>query len=505
MKRKRSWKLLLLAISMAFNSAHAAVEPTEERPNIVFIFADDWGYGDLSLHGSDFVKTPNIDRMAAEGIDFQNFTVNSPVCSPSRTAVMTGKFPARFSIHQHFAGVASNRKRGMPDWLDPQAPMLPRLLKEAGYRTGHFGKWHLGRATDSPIEDAYGYDAFATFNGSGTNEIRPEGLASVDHAVEFIKQNKDQPFFVNLWLHESHLAHFPQDRYLEKFKDLDEQKRVYASIIAEGDEGVGRIMNLLKELKLDDNTLVVFSSDNGPEATRGEDQKFHNNSKVGLGGYYSVGESGGLKGQKRSLYAGGVRVPFVVRWPGVVPKGKVDRTSVLTAVDLFPTFLEAAGVALPDGFEADGQSAFSAFKGEEFKRTKPIFWEWKGGLSKDYTWPSLGVRNGRWKLLVNTEMKKMELYDLESDWAEKKDVSASYPEIVQELYNQLDAWKKTLPGTPSKHCLSSAQAAAKDMGLGDAFGVNGTAFLGKRSLPSRLSDFKVLEKYCNDHIESGKI
>lgn len=230
----------------------------------------------------------------------------------------------------------------------------------------------------------------------------------------------------------------------------------YASVIAEGDEGVGRVLTLLKELGIDKNTLVVFSSDNGPEATRGEDHKFHNNSRRGLGGYYSVGETGGLKGQKRSLYAGGVRVPFIVRWPGVVPAGRTDETSVLTAVDLLPTFLEFAGVELPDVYEPDGQSAISAFKGEGFKRTKPIFWEWRGGISKDYTWPTLGIRDGRWKLLVTKSLQRTELYDLENDWAEGKDLSAKYPVVVQQLAEKLDAWKDSLPSAPGKHCLSKA-------------------------------------------------
>lgn len=440
----------------ALLSSTAAV--AAERPNIIFIFADDWGYGDLSLHGSDFVQTPHIDRMAAEGIDFQNFTVNSPVCSPSRVAVMTGKFPAAFCIHQHFASVASNKKRGMPDWLDPKATMLPRLFQNAGYRTGHFGKWHLGNASDSPVEDRYGYDAFATFNGSGKNEVSSEGLASVDHAEAFIKNNKEKPFFVNLWLHEVHLPHYPLEKYLKQFKDLDERKRVYASVIAEGDEGVGRVLGLLKELGLDEKTLVVFSTDNGAEAARGPEHEFHNDNKRGLGGYYSVGESGGLIGQKRSLYAGGIRVPFVARWPGVVPQGKVDRESVLTAVDLLPTFLEAAGIALPKGFQGDGQSAFAAFKGESFERSKPIFWEWRGGLSKDYTWPAIGMRDGRWKLLVNKEMNKLELYDIENDWAEKKDLSKKNPEIVKKLSRKLDTWKQSLPKKPIDEACSSTRA-----------------------------------------------
>jgi arylsulfatase A-like enzyme len=455
--------LLMALVSMQVYGAAAS------SPNIVFIFADDWGYGDLSSHGSTWVKTPNIDQMAAEGIDFESFTVNSPVCSPSRAAVMTGQFPARNSIHQHFAGIDANKKRGMPDWLDPSVPLLPRLLQNAGYKTGHFGKWHLGKGGDAPAEDAYGYDEYATFNGSSNNEIKAGGLASVDHAEDFIKRHKDQKFFVNLWLHETHLPHYPLNKYLEQFKDLDEQKQVYASVVAEGDEGVGRILKLLKELGIDQNTLVVFSSDNGPEFTRDKEKHwYHNNRKkdrnndmTGLGGYFSVGESGGLKGQKRSLFAGGVRVPFIVRWPGVVPEGKTDRTSVLTAVDLLPTFLEVAGVELPEGFKPDGQSALSAFKAEDFERTKPIYWEWKGPSVQDFTWPHMGVRDGRWKLITNAELQRTELYDLESDWAEAKDVSAEHPDVVKALSKELYAWKETLPLEPKKSTVSSASKKRK--------------------------------------------
>ncbi len=440
--------LLMALVSMQVHAEGA------NSPNIIFIFADDWGYGDLSSHGSTWIKTPNIDQMASEGIDFESFTVNSPVCSPSRTAVMTGQFPARNSIHQHFAAIDLNQKRGMPDWLDPTVPMLPRLLQNAGYKTGHFGKWHLGKGGGAPAEDVYGYDEYATFNGSGNNEIKSGGLASVDHAVDFIRRHKDQPFFINLWLHETHLPHYPIDKYLEQFKDLDEQKQVYAAVVAEGDEGVGRVLSVLKELDIDQNTLVIFSSDNGPEFPRDESFKFHNNNKRGLGGYYSVGETAGLKGQKRSLYAGGIRVPFIVRWPGVVPEGKTDATSVMTAVDLLPTFLEVAGVELPEEFKPDGQSVLSAFKAGGFERTKPIFWEWKGPNVQPFTWPHLGIRDGRWKLITNAELQRTELYDLEGDWAEAKDVSAVHPEVVRELFVKLEAWKNTLPAEPKKSTVS---------------------------------------------------
>ncbi|MBB3207963.1 N-acetylgalactosamine-6-sulfatase [Rhodopirellula rubra] len=446
--------LPIVAVSLLLPNPAATVQADDSPagPNIIFIFADDWGYGDLSCHGSSFCQTPSLDQMAAEGIDFTNFTVNSPVCSPSRVAVMTGQFPARQCIHQHFAGVASNRKRGMPDWLDPQGPSLPRMLQQAGYKTGHFGKWHLGGGAGVPTEDQYGYDDFATFNGSKKKEIKKDGLASVDHAERFMRANKDEPFFVNLWLHEAHLAHFPQERYLQKFSELNEQQRVYASIIAEGDEGVGRILSLLKELAIDEKTLVVFSTDNGPEATRGPGDKIHRKGEPGLGGYYSVGESGGLKGRKRSLFAGGIRVPFIVRWPAVVPAGRVDKTSVITAVDLLPTFLHVAGVSLPEGFAPDGENVFAAFQGTPISRTKPIFWQWRGGESKEYTWPSTGIRDGRWKLLVNHEQQRIELYDEQNDWAETQNVAQQNPEIVEQLTQKITAWESTLPTAPNESC-----------------------------------------------------
>ncbi|WDQ16459.1 sulfatase family protein [Rhodopirellula sp. P2] len=438
---------------LTLNSIAAVRLDAAEQPNIIFIFADDWGYGDLGIHGSSFCQTPHLDQMAKEGTDFANFTVNSPVCSPSRVAVMTGQFPARHCVHQHFQSVKAHINRGMPDWVDPQAPMLPRMLKNAGYHTGHFGKWHLGSVADSPTEDAYGYDRFATFNGSGKNEISKGGLASVDHAEAFIREFKDAPFFINLWLHEAHTPHLPQKPFLEKFQHLNDAEQVYASIIAEADEGVGRILALLKEVGLDEKTIVVFSTDNGPEHST--DEKDHKGQ--GLGKYYSVGQTGGLKGEKRSLFAGGIRVPFIVRWPGVVPAGKTDRTSVLTAVDLLPTFLDAAGVALPEGYQPDGQSVLSAWKGHPFERTQPIFWEWKGGDSQEYTWPSIGIRDGQWKMLVNQAKKMTELYDLESDWAEQRNVAAEYPDVVDQLSQKLDAWKNTLPIAPSENSLSKVR------------------------------------------------
>lgn len=434
-------------------SAPSAQQKVNKKPNIIFIFADDWGYGDVSAHGSTWIKTPHIDKMISEGMDFANFTVNSPVCSPSRVAVMTGQFPARQSIHQHFQGWKAHKKRGMPDWMDPKDMSFPREFQKAGYATGHFGKWHLGwRSKDAPIETDYGYDEYATFNGSKTIEIAKAGSVGVDYAEAFIKKHKDEPFFVNLWLHEAHTAHYPLDKFMDEFNNLDEKKQVYASIIAEGDEAVGRIVKLLEELNLDENTLVVFSTDNGPEREGPEKEKTHKGG--GLGKYYSVGETGGLKGKKRSLFAGGVRVPFVAKWPTVIPAGVVDKTSVVTAVDLLPTFFEVAGIEIPANYQPDGESMWSALKGEGLNRTKPIFWEWRGGSKQDYTWPTLGVRDGDYKLVVDVSGDKYEMYNLKEDWKEENDLVAKNPEKAEALLKLVNDWKASLPTEPRASCMS---------------------------------------------------
>ncbi len=420
-----------------------------QKPNIIFIFADDWGYGDLGIHGSTFCKTPNLDRMAKEGTDFQNFAVNHPVCSPSRTAAMTGHFPARYSVHGHFASLESHVKRNMPDWLDPQAPMLPRMLQQAGFATGHFGKWHLTNhdIADAPLPPAYGYDEYGAFNLPG---VQIKTAETCPRAVDFIARHKDQPFYMNVWLHETHLPHYPLEKYLKQFEHLDERQQVYAAVVAEADAGVGSILSALKKHGIDDNTLVIFSSDNGPEWTsKGK------RIRDGLGAYYSVGETAGLKGQKRSLYAGGVRVPFIARWPGVVPAGKVNRQSVLTAVDLLPTFVELAGAKLPAGYEPDGQSVVSALKGDDFLRTKPIYWEWASANNHPAKWPHQGVQEGKWKMLINEKLKRIELYDIQFDWAEQNNQADAHPEVVIKLTEKIRMWKHSLPTQPSQRCLSA--------------------------------------------------
>lgn len=431
------------------------------KPNILFIYADDWGFGDLACHGHPHLKTPNLDRLAREGTDFHQFTVCNPVCSPSRTAIVTGQYPARHGVHQHFAGHAENVARGMPDWLDPKAPLLPRVLHEAGYATGHFGKWHLsgqGAGVDAPLPAEYGYDDAAVWTGPGKSVFEGSSvdrkmgnahdavgasfqtIAATDHAVRFIREHKDKPFYINLWLHETHHLVSATDEDKMEYSDTAEPQRTFYSAITRADKQVGRMLALLDELKLAENTLVFFSSDNGPEHSQpGPKDKF----------YYSVGTTGGLKGRKRSLYLGGVNVPCIVRWPSVVPAGRVDKTSVLAGVDVMPTVLAALDVKAPAGYQSDGVNILTALKGQPFKREAPVFWEWRGPHAKDVDWPTHSVRDGDYVLIHDEDFKRVELYNVITDRFQEHDIASQNPEIVNALKVKLDAWRKTLP-TPFK-------------------------------------------------------
>lgn len=452
----KSIGIIFLCISLfIIASCKKPVEKEQQKPNIIFIFADDWGYGDLGIHGSTFCETPNLDKMAAEGIDFQNFSVVNPVCSPSRVGVMTGQYPARQSVHGHFASVESHIERNMPDWLDPNAPMLPRMLKKAGYATAHYGKWHL---TNTHVEDApspieYGYDEYGAFN-LPSNLHQMETDSTIYKTIDFVKRHKDEPFFVNTWIHATHTPHYPKEKFMEQFAHLDEQQQVYAAVVAEYDARIGELFATLEELGIDENTLVIFSSDNGPEITGVKKRLEDNATGPGLGTYYSVGETEGLRGRKRSLFAGGVRIPFIIRWPGKVPAGVVDKTTELAAVDLLPTFSELAGAIYPEGYHPDGESIVAAIKGEEYKRKKPIYWDWRFSSNRQNFWPSAAIQVDNWKLLTNKEFNRIELYNINTDWAEQKDVSAENPEKVQALIEKLEMFQATLPEEPPADCFS---------------------------------------------------
>jgi len=426
----------------------------DERPNIIFIFADDWGWGDLGCHGHPYVKTPNIDRLAEEGTDFHRFSVASGVCSPSRTAVMTGHFPARYSIDGHFAWVPSNQKRNMPDWLNPQAPLLTRFLQEAGYATAHYGKWHLANdmIPDSPLPSAYGIDEYGAFNCAGPQMFVHD---DVKMAIPFIERSHElgKPFFINLWMHEPHTPFHVDPKLLNKFSDLDEPDAIYAATLYHADLRIGELLNALDRIGLADNTLVIFSSDNGPaRSVPAAPLALTYDSATGLG--YGIGAAKGITGGRRkykgSLMEGGIGVPFIARWPGKIPAGKVDKSNFLSAVDLLPTFCELGGLTLPVDYRPDGVSQVSALMGKEKgTREKPLFWRMSHGYA---------IVHQQWKLVSNRKFTTFELFDLVADPLESKDLSKLNNEVTQNLIGMIKDWTKSLPENPSGPVFSSLRA-----------------------------------------------
>jgi len=465
MKLINSTLLLIAALQLMHSQDSSAADAP--KPNILFIFADDWGWGDLSCHGHPYVKTPNIDRLAKEGTDFHRFSVASGVCSPSRTAVMTGHFPARYNINGHFAWVPSNAKRNMPDWLSPKVPLLSRFLKESGYATAHYGKWHLSNdmIPDSPLPSEYGFDAYGAFNCAG--EQMPYHEDS-QHVSAFIEKSHGQgkPFFINMWIHEPHTPFHTLPKYRWRFRDLEEEDSIYASVLSHADDRIGEVLDTLDRLKLTENTLVIFSSDNGPaRAATPTELKLQHDTATGAG--YGIGASkgitGGRKGYKSALFEGGVGVPFIARWPGKIAAGKVDDSSVMSAVDLLPTFCELAGTKLPEAYVADGLSQVSTLMGERReKREKPLFWKmdsrYPAPKNRPYHWVSYAIVDQEWKLMTDKDSTYTELYDLASDPFEKTDLKEKEPEVVERLLKRIEEWKATLPAKPTGNVFSAERA-----------------------------------------------
>ena len=466
---------LIVLLAILTHVLVGTLQATEsERPNIVFIFADDWGWGDLSCHGHPYVKTPNIDRLAREGTDFHRFTVASGVCSPSRTAVMTGHFPARYNIDGHFAWVPSNAKRNMPDWLSPKAPLLPRFLKQAGYATAHFGKWHLANnmIPDSPLPSEYGYDEYGAFNCAG--EQMPVHEDS-EHAIAFIEkcQAQEKPFFVNLWIHEPHTPFHTLPKYRWRFRELDEPDNIYASVLSHADDRIGEVLDALDRLNLTQNTLVIFSSDNGPaRASRPTELGLMHDTATGAG--YNIaaskGITGGRKGYKSALFEGGIGVPFIARWPGKITAGATDDQSLISAVDLLPTFCEIAGAKLPEEYQPDGLSQVETLLGQPASsRSKPLYWKmrsaWPIQKTRPYHWVSYATVQDRWKLMSNENGSYCELYDIAADPMEKRNLNENEAQVAEKLLASIDKWKRTLPDKPSGNVFSRLRTADPSSGL----------------------------------------
>ncbi len=458
-----------------------AAEPSA-KPNVIVVLIDDMGWADLSCFGNREARTPRIDALAAEGIVFEQFYVNAPICSPSRVAISTGTYPQRWRITSYLAHRQQNEARGMAQWLDPKAPMLARALNKAGYATGHFGKWHMGGQRDvadaPPIAD-YGFDQSLTnFEGLGPKLLpltkHPNGQVGriwadaerlggpvtwmqrseitggyVDAAIEFIaRARKDgKPFFINLWPDDVHSPFWPPvDRWGDGSK-----RRLYLSVLENMDAQLGRLFeHINNDRQLRDNTLVILCSDNGPES--------------------GAGRAGPLRGGKGQLYEGGIRSPLVVWGPGLLAPsaaGKRDKESVLAAIDLAPSLLRLTGARWPGAIPCDGEEMLDSLLGKARRsRSKPIFFSRPPDRKQidGATMPDLAVRQGRWKLLCDYDGSRRELYDLSSDPGEAHNLADAQPDVAAELADGLLAWHRSMPGAVTPPAESDARLHADGRG-----------------------------------------
>lgn len=449
-------RALLLLIAVPVVSVQTALQSrAADKPNVIFILADDLGWGDLGCYGHTQLRTPNLDKLASDGTLFTQFYVNASVCSPSRCAFFTGQYPSRHKIHGHFGKPELNASRGMSQFLEPQVPNIAKLLKSAGYKTGHIGKWHLGNNSGGPDPDAYGFDfvGLSETDGADGPVADPYFRAKsskviVDEALQFIQSNKDTPFYLQLWTLVPHATLNPTPEQMKPYANRRaggpdfphaSAAEIFYSSVTDLDKHIGRLVAGLDRMGLSENTLILFSSDNGPEDIH-----------IGNAGHSGIGNAGPFRGRKRSLYEGGIRVPGIVKWPGKVPAGKVDTTSIVSGVDWMPTVCELAGVTIPEKHALDGESMADVLKGASRARKRPLFWEWRFRIFGEpfHHSPELAVRDGDWKLYVNPDGSRTELYDMRSDLTQLNNVAEHHPEIVAKMRDEVVAWSKTLPEGP---------------------------------------------------------
>ncbi len=432
-------------------------------PNVLVVFVDDMGWGDVGCYGGAEVPTPHFDQLAAEGMRFTQFYVASPICSASRCGLLTGQFPARWRITSYLQTRAGNRLCEQADFLDPQAPSLVRTFQSAGYATAHVGKWHLGGGrdvTDAPKFAAYGYDeGYGTYEspepaaalGLHTtpweNQREPQQVARhdrtrwmVDATLEFVEKHRDDPWLVNLWLDDVHTPYRPSSEQADAVPPGVGTSE-YRAVLVETDRQIGRLLAGLRELDLEGRTLVVLAGDNGPQPS------------------FDRARTAGLRGMKWSLYEGGIRTPLLARWPGTIPAGVVNDQTVVAAVDLFPSLCALANVPPPAGVVFDGEDLSDAFRGRAVARQRELFWEYgrsqpsaAAGLrgfpypqEPDSRSPNVAMRVGKWKLLVNADGSQTELYDLEADRQESRNLAAEQASLASELRERALSWRRSLP------------------------------------------------------------
>jgi arylsulfatase A-like enzyme len=429
------FKRIVLGLSLLLMAAGAQAET--KKPNVIVIVADDLGYTDIGAQGiAKDVKTPNIDALAKDGVRFTNAYVSCPVCSPSRAGFLTGRYQERFGHEHNPAPELENRgKFGLP--LDQVT--LANEMKKAGYATGAIGKWHEGTKPEYRPQKR-GFDEFFGFLGGAhgyvNSKIEPKGENSIRRgdtpvdepayltdaigreAVSFIDRHQKEPFFLYVPFNAVHTPQAAPPKYREPFKDVADQKRMMMlSMLYAMDENVGKIVKKVRDANLEENTLIIFFSDNGGPTDA------------------NASENKPLRGYKGQVWEGGIRVPFMMHWKGQIPASQVMDQAIIS-LDVFPTAMAAIGATPDEKLKLDGVNLLPLVKGEsKFTPHETLYWRFS---------PAWAIRDGDFKLLLTRDGKKG-LYDLSKDIGEKKNLLEAMPEKAQELKAKYDAWAKTLP------------------------------------------------------------
>ena len=463
MKRRGFLKMMGAgALSLSPAGFLMAGRALRRKPNIIFILIDDMGWRDLGCYGSTYYETPNIDRLAAQSMVFSDAYTCGPNCAPTRASLMSGQYTPRHGIitvgnsdrgPEHLRKLIPQENKTV---LDAGITTIAEAIKPAGYVSASMGKWHLGNDPGhGPIGQGFdvnvgGYEAGSPrsyFSPYKNPELKdgPEGEyltdRLTDEALKFIEANRDKPFFLYLPHYAVHTPIRAKKEMIAKYKAKEpsngQSNPTYAAMIESTDQGVGRMMAKLGQLGLTDDTIVIFSSDNG-----------------GVGGYSVLGIKGGeitsnapLRGGKGMLYEGGIRVPLFVRWPGVVKAGTRCDEPVIT-VDFYPTLLEMAGASRPTSQALDGESTVPLLKGDGALKRDAIFWHFPAYLQgSGGTWrttPAGAVRRGQWKLIEFFEDGRVELYNIVRDISEKDNLAEKMPEKAKELHDLLGNWRKSV-------------------------------------------------------------